>query len=239
MQEKRPIRGVVTAAEDLESCNVEHIVRVFSEIAQTPKNAKSVRGTVVLEFPSYDDDARPNYAVPAICRFIRALDTKLPYFLYYIVTSPALSHMQFYLYCLVDSEDENKLMVAPKVLFDLIQRKNKDIRQFCYQIADQPDSVLEALMMNLPTALMTDEPRLTERTLRSMQDDLEGIVRVLTGAIGLPPHPNLTPEQSTQVMSDYMDDVLNRAAILAGLDSNAYVTKLELAKAVLGTLEPK
>jgi hypothetical protein len=233
MQNKKPIRGVVTTAEDLEAGNVEHIVRVFTEVAQVPKHAKEVRSSVALEFPSYADDPRPDHTIPAIRQFIRALDAQMPYFLYFLVDNPAFRHMQFYLFCLVDRENENEQTVSAQAFVDLLERKSKDIRQFCYRIADHPDDILEALLISLPSPMLTQEPALTRRTLRSMQEILEAIARRLGGEDPVSEAPNLIPEQSAQVVND----ILQQAASLAGLDRDAYESNLELVRAILATME--
>lgn len=168
------IRIVNTLAEDLLACNVEHVVRVFSQASQTPAKAKALRGLVFLGFPSVESDPRPNWQIPEVRQFIRKLDGEMPHFPYFLTGNPPFGFLRPYIYCLLDVQDDNTL--RPQTIEPLVRRLERDIRGFCDLIADNPEPVIEKIMLSLPTQIVRTVPELRRAALIPLLPILEAIV---------------------------------------------------------------
>ncbi len=223
------IRMCNTSADDLEICNVGHFMRIFGELSKTPRDAKQFRSKVILGFPSYDQDPRPNHQIPAIRRFVRSLDEKLPHFLYFLVGDPTFGHIQFYLLCLLDLGGEGESTVSAKSFYALLRRKESDLRRFCDVVADDPDSVVKNLFMALPIPLVREIPGLAQEVLASMRPALQAIESDLAtkGVVSAP--PSVTPQQA----ADSAAELLRRAASLAGLDRAGGESDLDHVRRIL------
>jgi hypothetical protein len=173
--DKPAIRIVNTSAEDLASCNVEHVVRVFGEISQLPGKAKVLRGLVFLGFPSVETDTRPNWHIPEVRQFIRKLDSEIPHFCYFLTGDVPFGFLRVYMYCLLDVKPDGSLQ--SQAFEALVRRLEKDVRGFCDKIADRPEPVIERIMMNLPARFVHNVPPLRRAALRSLLPVLEAIVR--------------------------------------------------------------
>jgi hypothetical protein len=169
-----PIRIVDTLPEDLTSCNVEHLVRVFGQISQQPGKAKELRGAVFLGFPSVESDPRPNWLIPEVRQFIRKLDSEMPHFSYFLLADVPLGFLRPYMYCLLDFQPDGNIL--PTAFMPLIRRLEKDIHVFCDKIADYPDPIIERIMINLPAQILHNSPPLRRSALRSLLPVLEAIV---------------------------------------------------------------
>lgn len=160
------IRIVETLPEDLEAGNTQHVVRVFGQISQRPGDARQLRGRVFLGFPSYDDDPRPNWRIPAIRTFVRRLHDQLPHFPYFLIPDVALEAPLVYMLCLVDVREDGAFV--PAALIQTVERVEGDVREFCDRIADDPESVVNGLYLTLPAQLLVHAPALRTRALTAL-----------------------------------------------------------------------
>jgi hypothetical protein len=175
MDEKPAIRMVNTSAEDLQNCNVEHLVRVFGGVSQQPGKAKLLRGLVFLGFPSAEAQRQPNWRIPEVRAFIRKLDREMPYFSYYLTADAPFGFLRTYMYCLLDPEPDGG--IQPQKFQLLVQRLERDVRAFCDRIADRPEPVIEGILTNLPAEIVHNVPELRRASLRTLLPVLEAIVR--------------------------------------------------------------
>lgn len=167
------IRIVNTSADDLQRCNVEHIVRVFGGISQVPGKAKALRGLVFLGFPSVEKDARPNWQIPEVRSFVRTLDAQMPHFCYFLTGNAPFGFLRAYMYCLLDPGPDGA--VQSTAFQSLIQRLERDVRAFCDRIADRPETVIQQIMLNLPARTVRQVPELRRAALVALLPLLEAI----------------------------------------------------------------
>lgn len=171
---KPAIRIVNTSAEDLATCNVEHVVRVFGEIGKLPGKAKALRGLVFLGYPSVETDPRPNWLIPEVRQFIRKLDSEMPHFCYFLTGDAPFGSLRAYMYCLLEVNADGSVQAG--AFEALVRRLEKDVRAFCDKIADRPEPVIERIMMSLPARVVHNAPPLRRAALRSLLPVLDAIV---------------------------------------------------------------
>ncbi len=172
--DKPPIRIVNIPSNDLAACNIENLVRVFGGISQQPGKAKALRGLVFLGFPSFENDRRSNWAIPEIRDFIRKLDGTMPHFCYFLTTEVPFGFLRIYMYCLVNTNPDGS--IQSQAFQALVTRLERDVRGFCDRIADQPEPIIEKIMMNLPATVVHRVPHLRRAALRSLLPTLSSIV---------------------------------------------------------------
>lgn len=194
------LRMLATSKEDLEACDTQHIVRVFKELGQVPKDAKEVGGSIFLAFPSCDDDPAPNWQIAAIRSFTQKLDTQIPHFPYFLQGDVLVGHVQQYVYCLLP------LKCTGREFIECVQRKEQDVRRFCRTIADSPERTLEALALSCPPPILSLVPAFRATALRSMRPLLKAMREHK-------PTPGFDPAQSAA----FEAQLVERALAIAGL----------------------
>lgn len=215
------IRVLNIAERDVQGRNVADLVRVFGNISEAPEDAKQLRGKVILGFPSYDGDARPNWAIPEIRGFVQALDNALAYFPYFLVGDPVLSHLLFYLLCLVPFPDLESRVYAATDLLDAAKRKAGDVTRFCERIGDDAERATEPILLNLPAPISQNDPGLVEKILEAMRPALVALERQLAAG-------GTTPEAKA-----YASQVLSQAADLCGIDRSRYPSDAAVLREIL------
>ncbi len=95
---------------------VKQLAKLFTEVANTPDIAKSVRNQYFLGFPDFGADPRPIHIIPEIRDFMSNIDHECPHLAYFLQSNPAMGHIHFYLLCLVHHDntvDKNQAAIAP------------------------------------------------------------------------------------------------------------------------------
>jgi len=198
--------------EDVRGGNVAHLVNLLTEISSTPKDAKRLRGRLVLGFPSFDADPRPNYQIPEIRAFMRALDAGVPHAPYFFVQDPSLGFIQLYLLALTDGVADGSGAIMPADYLATLTAKARTIREFCHRIFDEPEDTVEGLVLSLPTAIAMQIPKLRKEVLRAMRPVLEALRKDLASG-GEAVAAGVTSEQAKA----FRDGILDRAAALSGI----------------------
>lgn len=99
-----PIKVLEIDTKLLEACDVSHLVKLFFKDL-TRVEAKKLCGRVILTFPKYDNDMRPNCTIPEIRDFMCRLDKKGSGFPYFYVDDKSQGiHLQ-HLACLSPVKD--------------------------------------------------------------------------------------------------------------------------------------
>jgi len=215
------IRVLNIAERDVQGRNVADLIRLFGNMSKAPEDAKQLRGKVVLGFASYDGDQRPNWAIPEIRGFVQALDSALPYFPYFLVGEPEVSHLLFYLFCLVPFQNLESRVYGATDLLDAAKRKVSDVTRFCQQIGDDAERATEPILLNLPAPIAKSDPGLVEKILERMRPSLLALERQLTADVP-------TPETEA-----FAGQILPQAAELCGIDRSRYGSHTALLREIL------
>ena len=112
------IRELAIENDLLESCNTNKLIDLFFE-QMTIGTAKSMAGTVVLTFPKYDSDPRPNCIIPEIRSYIRDLHAKDYRFPFYYVDENIFGVHRSHIACLSPLESIELLEDGEKFRFPL------------------------------------------------------------------------------------------------------------------------
>jgi hypothetical protein len=224
------VRVIEFSKEDIEACNTEHFVQMFTEISQIPQKAKMLRGKVVLGFSVYDNDPRPNYAIPEIREFVQSIHKALPHFPYFVAPDPSLQQILIYLLCLIPIDVAGgKFTYSSHDLMHAVDNKTIEIGRFCEKIADNINHAVEGLILNLPPQFLKQYPIVATKALRDMRPILQALLDDFTGAKKAPLPQHITEEQVRM----YIDTTLDYVADLTGLAHSDYPSKKEFLEAVL------
>ena len=114
----KDIRDLAVDTRLLEACDVSHLVRLFfNELSAD--NARLLSGTIVLTFPKYDNDNRPNCTIPEIRNFIQKLHDEEPRFPFYYVDERLFhAHLQ-HIACLSPLDDIKLIESGTKFVLKL------------------------------------------------------------------------------------------------------------------------
>jgi hypothetical protein len=158
---------------DLLKANVEPLISLLGPILSEPGKAKDHRDRLVLDLSFYDDDSRPNWAIPEIRDYVRALQGRIPHFPYFLSSNPAGGLFEFYLLCLL--EPDHNGAVQSRQAADVLRGITDAVRAFCNRIADNADARLSQLICGLPTGMLVEDS-LRIAALRSLLPTLELLV---------------------------------------------------------------
>ncbi len=209
------------------AADVSSLVRVFSQIAAQPDDAKHVRGTIFVGFPFYEDDPRPNWAISEIRQYSSKAGRGASLLPVFLARDPALGHVLMYLLCLIPIADLEARRYSSLELMQAVKRKRAAVADFCDRIQDDADRATEPLLLNLPPTIAKADPNLVARILAVMRLPLVGLeTQLAAGSVD-------TPE-----MKEHLDEVLTKATALAGLDRSSYKSDLEVLRALLARITP-
>jgi tetratricopeptide (TPR) repeat protein len=221
------IRMLETSDEDVAEGSAKHVIRLLTDLADRPDQAKQLRGKIVLAFSTYDSDPRPNYLIPEIRRFIRSADEGLPHLPYFLLGDPAAGHLEFYLLCLIEPRTPEGGLLAID-LMEVIERKIAEVTRFCHRIGDDAERATEPLLLNVPATLAAGVPELAKKILRIMRPTLEALLRMLRERPS-----GVSSSDTAQQEAEVVDQLGAKAAVLVGLDRNQYHSPEKLIEAVL------
>lgn len=226
------IREIDFPQEDLDTCNTTHFIRLFTEISQTPWKSKNLKGKIVLGFPTYNDDPRPNYAIPEIRKFVQALDASFPFLPYFLFPEPATSHILFYLQCLI--EFDSRYSFSSQELIAMAQKKMSEVKRFCDKIADEPHSVAERIILNMPPEILREAfPEFAVKALRSMKSFFRSLLEQKLGQR----HVEYPPELKPEYRFAFENEKYVQAEKLSGLQRAGYASDVEFLQALLHKIE--
>jgi len=154
------IRVLMVENKILENCDTSHIIRLFFK-EMTIENATLLAGKIVLTFPKYDDDKRPNCTILEIRNFIRKLHNEEPRFpFYYVDETLAGMHLQ-HLACLSpiesievmeNSEKFGLRMTDPMIIEDYLSNVDTFMQQLDYsetQIKNRINKIVMSIGLQL------------------------------------------------------------------------------------------
>lgn len=209
--------------DDVERRHVADLTRVLGEISDDPQACRQLRGNVVLGFPSYDNDPRPNWAIPEIRGFVQRADAELPHLSYFLVGDPALGYILFYLLCLARTVDLTTYAVSPSELLAVATGKANEVDRFCQAIGDDANAAVLPILLNLPPALAAADPDLSGTILERLRPTLMTL--------------ELSDDQAQdEVANAFAEQLLTQAATLLGLDRSRYSSREALRRDILGAM---
>ncbi len=72
--------------EAIQNCNTSEYVALLHDATGTVQSFENVFQKYVLLISGYDDDPRELYQIPEVVSFIKDLNSKLPFWLYFVNT---------------------------------------------------------------------------------------------------------------------------------------------------------
>jgi len=172
------IRVLSVAGNDLTTGTAHHLAKLLNEISRTPAKAKESRGRFILEFPDAESDRRPNYVVPEIREFVAILDRGCRHACYFLNGDPSLSHIHFFLLCLIKIEENaGSWQYDSNDFLKAAQERAVLVAEFCRQIGDDEELGTDGILLNLPPEIIADQPQLSARVLQLMRPALEALKR--------------------------------------------------------------
>jgi hypothetical protein len=145
--------------DDPQGETVQNLIRIFAEIERQPSNAQMLHGRAALSFPHYDDDPRPNFAIPGIRACIAALDARFPYYLYYIMPEVRTEQILSYANSLLPLELFDFMpgiwayIGTEAELIDLLFPRMLAVRRFCGMTGDDPGEITRDILLSYPEPL--------------------------------------------------------------------------------------
>ena len=201
------IRVLSVKGDELKAGTAQHLAKLLNEISRTPAMAKESRGRFILEFPDAESDRRPNYVVPEIREFVSVLDRECGHACYFLYGDPSLSHIHFFLLCLIKVKK-----IAGSWQYDshdflrAAQDRAERVAEFCQLIGEEENLGTDGIMLNLPPQVIADQPQLSARVLQLMRPILQALKRDFSDL-------SLRPDGREIIKS-----TLSRAAALSGFD---------------------
>jgi hypothetical protein len=78
--------GVVVSRQETESLDITPALRVFQTLLYDAETVTMFRGKATIAFDGYDNDSRQLYEIPEVRRYLVELDSKFPYWFYFLST---------------------------------------------------------------------------------------------------------------------------------------------------------
>ena len=121
--------GVVVSRQETESLDITPTLRVLQTLLYDAETVTMFRGKATIAFDGYDNDSRELYEIPEVRRYLVELDSKFPYWFYFLSTRDDMLKMIAFCLCQTrrietgmaypDRHDMQAFMVAH---FDAINR---------------------------------------------------------------------------------------------------------------------
>lgn len=218
-----PLRCMNFSHHDVLRGHIVDLARVIGQAVADPDACRALRGSVLLGFPSFDDDPRPNWAIPEIRNFVQRADAELPFLPYFLTGEPALEHILFYLICLTQSVDLTTYAASPEELLGVARAKMADVHHFCEAMGDDANSAVLRILLNLPASFAVADPNLAGMILDRIRPTLMAL--------------DLSDEgpEATVIASH----LLTKAATLLGLDRSQYPSQERLRNEILRAMHAR
>jgi len=78
---------VVFARQEVESLDIAPALKVLESLLYDAETVRMFQGQVGMSFHGYDSDPRELYQIPEVRQFLAALDSKFPYWFYFLSTN--------------------------------------------------------------------------------------------------------------------------------------------------------
>jgi hypothetical protein len=91
--------GVTVSRREVESRDVAPALQVLESLLYDAETVRAFRGRAGLAFHGYDDDPRELYQIPEVRRFVAELDSRFPYWFYFLSTGNDMLKMIAFCLC--------------------------------------------------------------------------------------------------------------------------------------------
>ena len=78
--------GIVVSRQEVESLDIAPSLHVLESLLYDAETVRMFQGQVGLSFHGYDTDPRELYQVPEVRQYLASLDSKFPYWFYFLST---------------------------------------------------------------------------------------------------------------------------------------------------------
>jgi hypothetical protein len=101
------------ARSDIETQNYRDTVRVFERLAITPEFARSNQGKVELFVDGYDDDSRELWQIPEAVLWMRAIESQIKYWFYFLCAQENAQALRTFTYCVCGAQFLSAVKYGP------------------------------------------------------------------------------------------------------------------------------
>jgi len=103
--------GVVVSRQEVESLDISPALNVLETLLYDAETVRMFRGKANIAFHGYDNDSRELYQIPEVRRYLAKLDSKFPYWFYFLsIDTDTLKMIAF---CICRTRDGDAGMVFP------------------------------------------------------------------------------------------------------------------------------
>jgi hypothetical protein len=84
MDRDEDVVNFVISRSEVDTWQVEDVVRQLNELSSTPKATRRYQDSIVVKFAGYDSDRRQLHHIPEVVRFMWTVSSNWPYFFHYL-----------------------------------------------------------------------------------------------------------------------------------------------------------
>ena len=91
--------GIVVSRQEAESLDIAPTLNVLESLLYDAETVRMFQGQVGLSFHGYDTDPRELYQIPEVRQYLASLDSKFPYWFYFLSTDDEILKMIAFCLC--------------------------------------------------------------------------------------------------------------------------------------------
>lgn len=97
--------GIVVSRKETESLDIAPALKVLESLLYDAETVRMFQGQVDLSFHGYDTDPRELYQIPKVRQYLASLDSKFPYWFYFLSTDD--DTLKMIAFCLCRTREVN------------------------------------------------------------------------------------------------------------------------------------
>ncbi len=103
--------GIVVSRQEAESLDIAPTLNVLESLLYDAETVRMFQGQVGLSFHGYDTDPRELYQIPEVRQYLASLDSKFPYWFYFLSTDDEI--LKMIAFCLCRTREINAGLAYP------------------------------------------------------------------------------------------------------------------------------
>jgi hypothetical protein len=105
--------GVVVSRQEVESLDISQALKMLQSVLHDAETVRMFQGQVGISFHGYDTDSRELYQIPEVRRYVALLDSKFPFWFYFLSTDHDTLKMIAFCLCSTKEVDSGLACVDP------------------------------------------------------------------------------------------------------------------------------